>query len=63
MSQRDAFVAVYGKHDTVEAAVREIVEKGLAMRYFNTVGGDCHTDEKVIGSCSASVPHAAGSDA
>jgi len=49
MSQHDAFVAVYEKHDAAEAAVRKIAEEGLDMKHFSIVGRGYHTDEKVIG--------------
>ena len=53
MSQHDAFVAVYEKHEAAEAAVRKIAEEGLDMKHFSIVGRGYHTDEKVIGFYSA----------
>ena len=53
MSQHDAFVAVYEKHDGAEAAIRKIAEEGLEMKHFSIVGRGYHTDEKVIGFYSA----------
>ena len=63
MPQHDAFVAVYGKHDAAEAAVRKIVEEFFDREGFSRVGTDRHVGETAIGSCPASVPHSAGSDA
>ena len=63
MSQHDAFLALYGKHDTVEAAVCKIIEDDLDMKRFSTVGRGCHTDEEISGFHSASVSHSAGGDA
>ena len=53
MSQHDAFVAVYEKHDAAEAAIRKIAEEGLDMKHFSIIGRGYHTDEKVIGFYSA----------
>ena len=63
MPQHDAFVAVYGKHDAVEAAVRKIAEQFFDRERPSVVGRNRHSSETAIGSCPASVPHAAGSDA
>ena len=53
MSQHDAFVAVYEKHDAAEAAIRKIAGEGLDMKHFSIIGRGYHTDEKVIGFYSA----------
>ena len=53
MSQHDALVAVYEKHDAAEAAIRKVAESGLDMKHFSIVGKGYHTDEKVIGFYSA----------
>lgn len=63
MPQHDAFVAVYGKHDAAEAAIRRIVEEFVDRESLSTVGRARHVGETIIGSCPASVPHPAGSDA
>ena len=63
MPQHDAFVAAYGKHDALEAAVRKIAEEFFDRERLSAVGTDRHAGETAIGSCPASVPHPAGSDA
>ena len=63
MPQHDAFVADYGKHDALEAAVRKIAEEFFDRERLSAVGTDRLAGETAIVSCPASVPHSAGSDA
>jgi hypothetical protein len=49
----NSIVAIYAKHESAEAAVRRIAEKGLDMKQFSIIGKGYHTDEKVTGFYSA----------
>ena len=62
MPQHDALVA-HGKHDPVEAAVRKIAEQFFDRERPSVVKRDRHVGRTAAGSCPASVPHPAGSDA
>src|ERR1700710_3181217 len=53
MSEYNAIVAVYEKHDAAEAAIRKIAEAGLDMKHFSIVGKGYHSEEQVIGFYSA----------
>ena len=60
MPQHDAFVATYGKHDTLEAAVRRIVGEFFDRERLSRVRRDYHAGGTAAGSRPASVPHSAG---
>lgn len=49
MAEQDTVVAVYGRHDAAEAAIRQVAEFGFDMQHFSIVGRGYHTEEKVIG--------------
>lgn len=50
---QDIVVAVYGTHETAEAAIRTVAANGLDMTRFSIVGRGYHSDEHVVGFYSA----------
>src|SRR6202167_887949 len=42
-------VAVYGDHNSAEAAVKKLIASGFETKNLSVVGRGYHTDEKVVG--------------
>jgi hypothetical protein len=42
-------VAVYGDHNSAEAAVKKLIASGFETKTLSVVGKGYHTDEKVVG--------------
>ena len=42
-------VAVYGDHNSAEAAVKKLIASGFETKNLSVVGKGYHTDEKVVG--------------
>ena len=42
-------VAVYGDHNSAEAAVKKLIASGVETKNLSVVGKGYHTDEKVVG--------------
>jgi uncharacterized membrane protein len=49
MSDKNAVVAVYDRHDQAEAAIKELQRAGFDMKRLSIVGKEYHTDEHVVG--------------
>jgi heat induced stress protein YflT len=49
MDRIDSVVAVFGDHDSAEAAVKKLAASGFEMKNLSLVGKGYHTDEKVVG--------------
>ena len=49
MSDKNAAVAVYDRHDQAEAAIKELQRAGFDMKKLSIVGKDYNTDEHVVG--------------
>ena len=46
-------VAVYGDHNSAEAAVKKLIASGFETKNLSVVGKGYHTDEKVVGFYNA----------
>jgi hypothetical protein len=46
-------VAVFDRHQDVEAAIRELERVGFDMKKLSIVGSDSHTEEHAVGFCTA----------
>ena len=49
MEMVGSVVAVYGDHNSAEAAVKELIASGYEAKNLSVVGKGYHTDEKVVG--------------
>jgi hypothetical protein len=49
METLDSVVAVFGDHNSAEAAVKKLAASGFEMKNLSVVGKGYHTDEKVVG--------------
>jgi hypothetical protein len=53
MEITDSVVAVFGDHNSAEAAVKKLAASGFEMKNLSVVGKGYHTDEKVVGFYNA----------
>ncbi len=49
MEKVGSVVAVYGDHNSAEAAVKKLISSGFEMKDLSVVGKGYHRDEKVVG--------------
>jgi hypothetical protein len=49
MNTVGSVVAVYGDHNSAEAAVKKLIASGFETKNLSVVGKGYHTDEKVVG--------------
>ena len=49
MEMVGSVVAVYGDHNSAEAAVKKLITSGFETKNLSVVGKGYHTDEKVVG--------------
>jgi hypothetical protein len=49
MEMVGSVVAVYGDHNSAEAAVKKLIASGFETKNLSVVGKGYHTDEKVVG--------------
>lgn len=53
MQTSDSVVAVYGDHNSAEAAIKKLAASGFEMKNLSVVGKGYHSDEKVVGFYNA----------
>lgn len=53
MEKTDTVVAIFDEHAAAEAAIKQLVGAGFAMKQLSVVGKGYHTEEKVVGFYNA----------